>query len=70
MEIDIQNAFVRTDENGYYKILGLTEGRDIITVNSSLVADDDSFICKSIYIDIIENKIIKKDFVLTLSHIN
>lgn len=69
MEIKIQNAAVRTDQNGYYKIVGLTEGRYIISVHSSLVADDDIFINEAFSIDIINNRLIQRDFILKLSHI-
>lgn len=66
LEVEIQKATSKTDKNGYYKIVGIKEGRYIISVHSSLVADDDIFINKSFYIDIFKNKIIRKDFVMKI----
>ena len=66
LRVEIQDAKGRTDKNGYYKIVGIDEGRHIISVYSSLVADDDIFINKSYYTEIVKNIIIRKDFVIEI----
>jgi hypothetical protein len=44
LTVKIKDAKSRTDKNGYYRIVGVDEGRHSIHVHSSLVTDDDIFI--------------------------
>jgi len=64
--VEIQDATSVTDKNGYYRVVGIDEGRHLIRVRHSMVTDDDLFINKSLYIEIIKNVIIRKDFVIEI----
>ncbi len=64
--VEIQDAASRTDKNGYYRVVGIDEGRHIIRVRHSMVTDDGLFINKSFYTEIVKNIIIRKDFVIEI----
>jgi hypothetical protein len=66
LEVEIQDATSVTDKNGYYRVVGIDEGRHLISISHSMVTDDDLFINKSLYIEIIKNVIIRKDFVIEI----
>lgn len=66
LEVEIQDATSVTDKNGYYRVVGIDEGRHLISVCHSMVTDDDLFINKSFYIEIVKDVIVRKDFVIEI----
>jgi hypothetical protein len=66
LEVEIQDATSVTDKNGYYRVVGIDEGRHSIHIHSSLVSDDDIFINKIFKAEITKNVIIRKDFVIEI----
>jgi hypothetical protein len=66
LRVKINDAKTRTDKNGYYRILGMDEGRRLLHVHSDMLADSDIFINKSFYVDIKKNTIVQKNIVFEI----